>query len=141
MWLKRMRKHGIGDAVSFAFAPFVRKPLPRQWGYLLNDLAGLHRQRPIDLVVMDPLASVLPGKEEASAAAMTDALRPLRELAAAGPGVLLLHHPRKGNALGGQGARGTGALPAEVSIRRKRILDQRITEKHVLLRAHNIVHD
>jgi hypothetical protein len=114
LWLLRLAKHGVGDWVQFAFAPFVRKPLPRQWGYLLDDLADVHRRRPIDLVVIDPLAAVLPGREEASAAAMTDALRPVRELAANGPGVLILHHPRKGSSMGGQGARGTGALPAFV---------------------------
>lgn len=114
LWLLRLAKHGVGDWVQFAFAPFVRKPLPRQWGHLLDDLADLHRRRPIDLVVIDPLAAVLPGREESSAAAMTDALRPVRELAASGPGVLILHHPRKGSSLGGQGARGTGALPAFV---------------------------
>lgn len=112
LWLPRLAKHCVGDWASFAFNPFVRKPLPRQWGFLLDDLAHLNRQRPVDLVVIDPLAAVLPGREEASAAAMTDALRPLRELADNGPGVLLLHHPRKGGALGGQSARGTGALPA-----------------------------
>jgi hypothetical protein len=56
--------------------------------------------------------AVLPGRQEASAEAMTDVLRPLRNLTVRGPGVLLLHHPRKGTAVGGQGARGTGALPA-----------------------------
>jgi hypothetical protein len=114
LWLKRLFKHDIGEAVSFAFRPFVRKPLPRQWGYLLDDLADLNRQRPIDLVVLDPLAALLPGREEASAAAMTDALRPLRALAIAGPAVLILHHPPKGATRGGEGSRGTGALPAFV---------------------------
>jgi hypothetical protein len=114
LWLKRMARHGIGDAVSFAFRPFVRKPLPRQWQFLLDDLAALHDRNRIDLVVLDPLAGLLPGREEASAAAMTDALRPVRALADAGLAVLLLHHPRKGAAPGGQGARGTGALPAFV---------------------------
>jgi AAA domain len=114
LWLMRMARHGIGDAVSFAFSPFVRKPLPRQWGYLLDDLAAVNRKKRVDLVVIDPLAAVLPGREESSAAAMTDALRPVRELASNGPAVLLLHHPRKGSTPGGQGSRGTGALPAFV---------------------------
>jgi hypothetical protein len=114
LWLMRMAKHGIGDWVSFAFNPFVRKPLPRQWGYLLDDLGGLHARRRVDLVVIDPLVEVLPGREEASAQAMTDALRPLRDLAAKGPGVLILHHPRKRSGEDGQGSRGTGALPAFV---------------------------
>ncbi|HEY1381769.1 MAG TPA: AAA family ATPase [Gemmataceae bacterium] len=114
LWLVRMTRHDIGDGVSFAFAPYVRAPLPRQWGDLIEDLRELHRRRPIDLVVIDPLAAMLPGHEEANAAAMTAALRPVRELAASGPGVLLVHHPRKGRTIGGQGARGTGALAAMV---------------------------
>lgn len=114
LWLKRLAKHDIGDAASFSFRPFVRKPLPRQWGFLIDDLANLNRQRSIDLVVLDPLAALLPGREEASAAAMTDALRPLRALTDAGPAVLILHHPTKGAARGGEGSRGTGALPAFV---------------------------
>lgn len=114
LWLQRFARHGIGDWASFAFAPFVHKPLPRQWGYLLADLTDLHREERLDLVVIDPLVMVLPGQEETSAAAMTDALRPVRELAERGPAVLFLHHPRKGPAPGGQGSRGTGALPAFV---------------------------
>src|SRR5262245_9545952 len=85
-WREGMHKHGIGDAASFAFEPFLRKPLPKQWGMLLDDLTHVHRRRGIDLVVIDPLVSVLPGREECSAQSMTDALRPLRELTARGPG-------------------------------------------------------
>jgi hypothetical protein len=114
LWLKRLARHNIGEWVSFAFNPFIRKPLPRQWQYLLDDLSDLNRRLPIDLIVFDPLVAVLAGQEESSATAMTDALRPLRELAARGPGVLILHHPRKGLSLGGQGSRGTGVLPAFV---------------------------
>jgi AAA domain len=114
LWLTRATRHGIGDGVRFAFNPFVRKPLPRQWGYLMEDLAAVHGRGPVDLVVIDPLAAMLPGREEASAAAMTEALRPVRELAWAGSAVLLLHHPRKGAAPAGQQSRGTGALPAGV---------------------------
>src|SRR5687767_7198878 len=33
LWLPRLAKHGVGDWASFAFNPFVRKPLPRQWGF------------------------------------------------------------------------------------------------------------
>jgi hypothetical protein len=113
-WLLRMAKHDIGEAVSFAFRPYLRKPEPRQWQFLLDDLADLNRCKPIELVVIDPLIAVLPGREESSAQAMTDALRPLRLLADTGPAVLILHHPRKGRSRGGQDSRGTGALPAFV---------------------------
>lgn len=114
LWLIRAQRHGIGDAVSFCFNPFIHKPLARQWGQMLEDLVALHSRQPIDLVVLDPLAALLPGQQECSAAAMTDALRPVRGLAATGPAVLMLHHPRKGQSIGGQAARGTGALSAVV---------------------------
>lgn len=116
LWARRLARHTVGDWATFAFRPFGRKPLDRQWQSLLDDLADLHVARPIDLVVIDPLVAVLPGRQESSAEAMTDVLRPLRDLAARGPGVLLLHHPRKGSAVAGQGARGTGALPAFVDV-------------------------
>ncbi len=116
LWGKRLVRHDIGDWVSFAIRPFARKPLPSQWQHLLDDLSELHGRRPIDLIVIDPLISVLAGQEEGNAAAMTDVLRPLRELTSSGPGVLILHHPRKGLTLGEQGARGTGALPAFVDV-------------------------
>jgi hypothetical protein len=116
LWLPRRAKYGIGEHVWFAFEPYRVKPVPRQWGFLVEDLADLHRRRALDLVVIDPLAAMLPGGEEGNAAAMTDALRPVRELAAGGPAVLLVHHPRNGTAPGGQGARGTGALPAFVDV-------------------------
>jgi AAA domain len=68
----------------------------------------------LERVVIDSLAAILPGQEEANAAAMTELLRQLRSLAHHGPAVLLTHHPRKGPAARGQSARGTGALPASV---------------------------
>jgi hypothetical protein len=112
LWAPRLARHAVGDWAAFAFRPFVRKPEQRQWQFLLDDLADLHARRPIDLVVIDPLVAALPGREESSGEAMAEALRPVRELAARGPAVLLLHHPRKGTAVGGQSARGTGVLPA-----------------------------
>ena len=90
--------------------PFLKKPQPKQWEFCCK-ISELHRERPIDLLVIDPLASVLPGSEEGSAAAMTDLLRPLRDFAMNKTGVLLLHHPRKGVSLGRQAARGKERCP------------------------------
>jgi RecA-family ATPase len=39
----------------------------------------------LELVVIDSLAAILPGQEEANAAAMTELLRQLRSLAHQGP--------------------------------------------------------
>ena len=101
LWIPRYARHGIGDWVAYGFEPFRLKPLPKQWGFLVDDLSKLHHRRKVDLVILDSLADFLPGHEEQNAAAMTDALRPLRELAASGPGILLLHHPSKGHRLSG----------------------------------------
>jgi AAA domain len=100
--------------VSFAFEPWLVKPDRERWEVLINDLAILQDRRGLDLVVIDSLSAILPGQEEAKAAAMTERLQPLRRLAHCGLAVIVAHHPRKGPALGGQSSRGTGALPASV---------------------------
>ena len=68
------------------------------------------------LVVIDPLANVLPGADENGAAAMIAALAPLQRLTAAGLAVLLLHHPRKDSKSSGPEPRGSGALPGFVDV-------------------------
>jgi hypothetical protein len=70
----------------------------------------------IDLVVIDPLASFLPGRDESNAGLMMQTLPPLQRLTAQGVSVLVLHHPRKGETVAGQAARGSGALSGYVDI-------------------------
>jgi hypothetical protein len=115
-WLLRMAHHDIGDWAQFAFNPFTLPPVPKQWDFLVDDLRQLHRQEKVQLLVLDSLSALLPGQEELNAAAMTNRLRPLRDLAMDGMAMLLLHHPRKGAPAGGQAARGTGALAAAVDV-------------------------
>jgi hypothetical protein len=50
------------------------------------------------------------------AAKALEALRPLELLTADGASVLLLHHPKKGDVLAGQAARGSGALCAYADV-------------------------
>lgn len=113
-WGRRFGPQGIGDWAGFVYNPFVLNPVPVQWGYLFKSIDDVRRAGRLDLVVLDSLAALLPGSEETSARAMTAALRPVRDLAGHGVAVLLLHHPRKGAKAGGQAARGTGALTANV---------------------------
>jgi hypothetical protein len=47
---------------------------------------------------------------------MLDILMPLQRLTALGMAVLILHHPRKGETIAGQAARGSGALSGYVDI-------------------------
>jgi hypothetical protein len=116
IWLRRCDKFDIGDHVAFAFRPFRHKPVRRHWDYLLRDLGDLCRAGAQDLLVFDPLASLLPGRDENGAATMLEVLLPLRQLTEKGVAVLMLHHPRKHGAAGGQAARGSGALAAFTDI-------------------------
>jgi hypothetical protein len=115
-WLRRFARFGIGDWAGFVCNPFTENPVARQWGSLFKGFAEYRREYGVNVVVLDTLAALLPGGEESNARAMTAALRPVRDLAADGVAVLLVHHPRKGARAGGQAARGTGALPACVDI-------------------------
>lgn len=52
-------------------------------------------------MVIDPLASFLPGNDENNAGRMLQMLIPLQWLSDSGLAVLVLHHPQKGEAAGG----------------------------------------
>ena len=105
-WQERVRLLPIGPHVQLIARPFRGRPEPEEWDRLIDRAVDA---RP-DLVVVDPLASFLPGRCESDAATLLEALAPLRRLTAAGAAVLLLHHPRKKAAEVGSTARGSGAL-------------------------------
>jgi hypothetical protein len=115
-WEQRRRGLDFGNDVAFFCRPVLgRKLTMTEWLGLLDSVGELHRDG-VDLAVFDPLAWFLPGRGENTAELMLEALLPLERLQKWGMAVLLLHHPRKGAALAGQAARGTGALPAFVDI-------------------------
>jgi hypothetical protein len=110
-WDVRCRHLALGHNVQFLCRPFHgARPSDDQWSALVEGLGSLHRQEALDLVVLDPLATLLPGPAEASAARLLDCLLPLQALANSGPAVWLLHHPAKGPRPDGLTARGSGAL-------------------------------
>ncbi len=109
-WQQRHDKLDLGEHVCFLCQPFRGKPRPEQWRALIDHLSELHYRFGLALAAIDTLASFLPGRDENSAAAVMEALAPLQQLTALGLGVLLCHHPRKGESAAGQSARGTGAL-------------------------------
>lgn len=86
--------------------PFSRRPSPREWCQLIRELATA---KP-DLVVFDPLAMILPGAIENTAAGLLDAFEPLHKMTDAGTALLLIHHPKKGTPGKELSPRGTGAL-------------------------------
>jgi hypothetical protein len=114
-WCPRHRKLNLRH-VHFLCRPFRCKPTLEQWLAFLEKLAALHARHALSLVVIDTLTTFLPGRNEASAGVMMEALLPLRRLSQLGLSVLLSHHPAKGVLLPGQAARGSGALAAFTDI-------------------------
>jgi len=110
-WAARCRKLVLGPNVQFLRRPFEgARPSDDQWRALVAGLESLHRQERLDLVVIDTLATLLPGYAESYAPKMLDCLLPLQALANLGPAIWLLHHPAKDKRADGQTSRGSGAL-------------------------------
>lgn len=105
-WHERLARMPIGPHVQLISRPFRSRPTPADW----DELIGRASAAKLDLFVVDPLASFLPGRCESDAATLLEALQPLRRLTAVGMAVLLLHHPRKQPSEVGSSARGSGAM-------------------------------
>jgi hypothetical protein len=116
LWYERGLRVGFGRNVCWLCRPFASKPTAAEWEGLIQCLADLREEHRLDLAVIDPLASFLPGRDESSAGGMLAALLPLRRLTAAGMAVLLLHHPRKHGGPDGMSSRGSGALTGHADI-------------------------
>jgi hypothetical protein len=114
-WFQRLELLGPAPHLRFLCQPFDGRPDPDAWERLIAALLAEHTARPLSLVVIDPLATVLPGVESTSASVLA-ALKPLARLTRRGMGVFLMHHPRKGEWLTGQAARGSGMLTACVDV-------------------------
>jgi hypothetical protein len=68
-WDARCRQLAIGQNVQFLCRPFQgARPTEAQWFALIAGLEALHRQEALDLVVLDTLATLLPGSAETCAA-------------------------------------------------------------------------
>ncbi len=109
-WADRLRRMPIGSHAQLISRPFRGRPTPEDWSDLIDRAVDESAAGQLDLVVVDPLASFLPGRCESDAASLLEALQPLHRLTAAGMAVLLLHHPRKKKSEAGSSARGSGAL-------------------------------
>lgn len=126
-WSKRRDDLGLADNIMVCPRPFVGKPTHDQWADAIERIADHAKRIDAALVVVDTLASCWPVIDENDASKVMDALTPLHAITEAGAGLLLIHHPRKGDASEGQASRGSGALPgfvdAIVELRRYRAED------------------
>jgi len=110
-WDARCQRLALGPHVQFLCRPFRgARPTDAQWLALVAGLEALHRQEALDLVVLDALATLLPGYAETCAPKLLDCLLPLQALANRGPALWLLHHPAKAKRADGLAGRGSGAL-------------------------------
>jgi hypothetical protein len=116
LWLDRSRHYDYAGHVHWFCRPFRALPTPAQWHQFLSHILAIHQQAKIDLFIIDPLATFLPGRNENNSALMMDFLTPLQTLTAAGLAVLILHHPRKDSSTDGRSPRGSGALPGFADI-------------------------
>ena len=57
------------------------RPTEAQWFSLIANIEKLHRREGLELVVIDPLATLLPGYAETCGPKMLDCLMPLQALA------------------------------------------------------------
>ena len=115
-WQRRHRQLHFGNNLTFLCRTADARPTQESWEGLVDHLLRLRSQKQVELVIIDPLAPLLPGGSENLAAGIRGVLAPLERLTAARMSVLLLHHPRKGKAAPGQAARGSGALSAFVDV-------------------------
>lgn len=113
IWRLRRERFDL-SGISIVSRPFVRRPDLRAWERFIEYLSHEIRRHNIGLVVFDTLGSFWPVSDENDASQVTAALMPLRSLQHAA--VMLVHHPRKGDAAEGQAARGSGALPGFVEL-------------------------
>ena len=115
-WAERTRAIPVGPRARLVSRPFVGRPTPDQWDELVVNAECLRVDGALDVFVVDPLASFLPGRSESDPGTLLEMLHPLRRLAQAGVAVLVLHHPRKKAADEGSIARGSGALLGFVDV-------------------------
>lgn len=116
LWRQRHERLHFGSNTCLICRPFGGKPTQQQWLELVEHVRALRLERGMDLLIVDPVSLLLPPFFESHAERMQAALLPLTGLTNLGMSVLLLHHPKKGDALAGQAARGSGALGAMVDI-------------------------
>lgn len=115
LWAKRRDELGLQD-VGVIARPFLGKPRPREWERFIQSVADQARREGVGLVVFDSLPNLWSVKDENDASQVTEALAPLNHITEAGAGVMLVAHPKKGDAGHWKVTRGSGALPAAVDI-------------------------
>lgn len=107
LWDLRNRRLDFANRAGFLFKPFLGKPTQAHWLAFIDHLAQRCQKNDINLVVIDTIGTFFPGRNENNASLMMETLLPLRRFKDERRSVLLIHHPKKGDFLDGQAARGS----------------------------------
>ena len=79
-WSVRQQAIPIGPHVQLVSRPFPGFPTAEGWNELTGHIEAVHATRSLDLVVVDSLATFLPGRSDSAAGPLLDLLHPLRGL-------------------------------------------------------------
>ena len=112
MWNERRQDYTLGDNIDLICIPFKTKPSKKEWQRFLEYIDTIAPM--YNLIVIDTLADIWPVLDENNNSEVIEAIKPIRSWAANGTAVLVMHHARKGDTIGGQASRGAGGLPAFV---------------------------
>lgn len=116
LWRRRRDDFAMGNHIHIITRPFKGKPSLKEWERFIHHISNLIQKEGYSLVVVDSVATHWPVADENDAGQVTQALALLYHWTGLGASVLLIHHPKKGDASEGQASRGSGALPAFVDI-------------------------
>ncbi|MCI0642375.1 MAG: AAA family ATPase [Gemmataceae bacterium] len=119
LWADRIRHWSVHGQVCFFLRPFAHIPTPAEWRALLEHVGRLHDEHGLDVVIIDPLAPLLPCENEGRT--VHEFLLPLRALTERGLAALICHHPRKRAAAASEASRGHGSLLSHADV----LLDMR----------------
>lgn len=116
IWARRRKDLGLDSQIHLVQRPSFARPSSVQWRLLVDQIAEEASTRRAGLVIFDTLPSAWCVQDENQAGEMLEALTPLRDISNAGPGLLLVGHPRKSDGGEATATRGSGALPGFVDI-------------------------
>lgn len=116
LWARRRDDIGIADNAHFAVRPFMGRPTRGEWEAYVRCITQKVKEKYYEVVVFDTWQTISPSDDENDAAKTIAALTPLYAILEAGAAILLMHHPKKGDAGEGQASRGSGAMTGFVDI-------------------------
>ncbi len=116
MWSHRREKHNLDPRILFLKRESFQRLNPKGWMELIETTVSQCNQTDAALVIIDTLAGLWPVTNENDAAEVGETIAPLRDITETGAGLLLVHHPRKGESSNFNASRGSGALPSFVDV-------------------------